>query len=1038
MTGYEPLKSEPEILQFWHKNKIHSKSKELCKGKTRFYFLDGPPYTSGKVHLGTAWNKALKDMVLRFKRMAGYDVWDRAGFDMHGLPTEHKVQDKLNVHTKEEIKKFGMAKFSQECEKWCVEKMKDMITDFQKLGVWMDFENAYMPITHEFVDGVWWLIKKAHEQKRLYEGLRTMTWCANCETSVAKHELEYEEITDNSIYVKFQLKEKPNTYLIIWTTTPWTIPFNLLIMAHPGITYVKIKQENEQWILAKDLQKEIAPDAEIMTEFLGAELDGVSYEHPLKDVVDYSKIKAKKIHTVVMSDQYVTTAEGTGLVHCAPGCGPEDYEVGHKNELPPYNTIDERGKFTEYFTGLTARRDDEKFITILETKNAIVGKKKIKHEYPHCWRCHLPVVFRTTKQWFFMVEDLKESMIAANEKIPWVPEAGKNAFDSWLHNLRDNSISKQNIWGTPLPVWRCNSCGKYDVIQSIKELEQKSRSKVINIHKPWIDEITYACECGDLKTRIPDIIDVWVDAGSTAWNCLDYPKRTDLFEKWFPPAFILEGYDQIRGWFNLLMVCGMIALKKPAFKSVYMHGFINDAQGRKMSKSLGNYILPGEVIDKYGADTFRYYSIGSAAPGQDMIYNEKDVVLKHRNLMVLWNLHNYLTELSKEVQLPTEQVAKKIIRNEEQYILSRMHNTIKTVTELFEHNRLNEIPWIIEEFYLELSRTYVQFVREKTSGEEEQKMAVLWTLYNCMTAILKILAPVAPFITEKIYQNLKEPFKLKEESIFLHSWPSFTTAMIKPELENEITTAKEILTSVFALRDKTGLGLKWPLKEMIITSKDEKSIETARACEELLCQQANVKKTTFSTELEGLKETLKVNFGTIQRDFGKDAPKIIGKLSLETASKTILTRLNTDKKVMIDKFELKPEHFITERQIPNNLAEAEWAHGYVYINTELTKELETEGFAREITRRLQALRKKAGLQKQQVIDAHITVNKEIAESLLSHSARIAEKTGATIITINENELQYPHSEEATIRNKNFILSIKPKKLNKTEPEISAL
>ena len=661
MAKYDFKFVEPEMLNFWKENDIYKKAKEKNKGKQKFYFLDGPPYTSGKVHIGTAWNKSLKDMILRYKRMNGLDAWDRAGYDMHGLPTAHAVEKKLGLKGKDDILKLGVDKFIAACKKLCVDNMELMNKDFTKLGVWMDFENAYQSITKEFMESEWWLIKKAHDKGRLYEGLRTMTWCPDCATAIAKHELEYQTVSDDSIFLKFKVKGKENEYLVIWTTTPWTIPYNLGVMVNPEEDYVKAKVGDEVWIVAAKLagvfiQGVADKKYSVLEEMKGEALEGLEYEHPLNDelkqVYTEIKLKSSKIFTIVLSKAYVDTTAGSGLVHMAPGCGPEDYEIGHKNGIPPFNNLDEKGVFPKEmgpFAGWIAKKDDKKFIEFLRKKGSLIESTKVEHEYAHCQRCHNPVIFRTTKQWFFKVEDLKEKMVKANEGIKWVPQAAFNAFDSWLKNLRDNSITKQRFWGTPLPVWRCEECKKYDVIGSAKELEKLSGKKPEDLHKPWIDQITIPCECGKEKKRIPDIIDVWVDAGTVSWNCLDYPGREDLFKELFPADFILEGKDQIRGWFNLLMVASMLAFDKPPFKSVYMHGFVQDAQGRKMSKSLGNYILPEEVVKEYGVDTLRYYMISGANPGIDINYNFDDVKLKHKNMFVFWNLHNFLIDMAKGV-----------------------------------------------------------------------------------------------------------------------------------------------------------------------------------------------------------------------------------------------------------------------------------------------------------------------------------------------------------------------------------------------------
>lgn len=970
---YNPQVIEPSVMKFWEREQIYDKAKARVKGRKKFYFLDGPPYTSGTVHLGTAWNKCMKDILLRIKRMQGFDVWDRAGYDMHGLPTESKIRQKHKLFLRKDIEAFGIDKYNKECEQFAVDMMHQMSKTFERLGVWMDFDHAYIPISKEFIEGEWMLIKRAHEQGRLYEGLRTMPWCAHCETNMAKHELEYQNVKDDSIFVKFRLKDKPNEYLVIWTTTPWTIPFNLAIMVNPDLEYVRVQVRNEVWILAKALANAIVQGIanefpKVLETFPGTRLEGVEYVHPFADAIEeYKRLKAEapKVHTVVLSSEYVDVSAGSGLVHCAPGCGPEDYEVGHRNKIPAWNVIDEHGRFPQgmgEFSGLVARRDDAKFVQALEKRGALIAKTPVEHEYGHCQRCHNPVVFRTTRQWFFKVEDLKPKMIKINNQTYWVPKAAYNAFDAWLKNLRDNSITKQNYWGTPVPVWKCPGCGEYEVISTIKELEEKSGKKVVELHRPWIDRHEIPCACGQKRQRIPDILDVWVDAGTVSWNCLDYPHRTDLFERLFPADFILEGKDQIRGWFNLLMVAGILALDRQSFRSVYMHGFVQDALGRKMSKSLGNYIEPKEVVDKLGADAFRSYSIGSTNPGLDFNYNPEDAQLKFKNLIILWNLHKYLLELAAQLgKNPADfdpKAMESLFAAEERYILSRLNSTIAAVTERADTYLLNEIPGLVESLFLELSRTYVQLVRDKASvGSDNDKEVVLYTLYHVLLETLKLFAPVAPFISEQMYQNLKAAFKLPEESVHLCAWPVADKKKIDAVLEQQMMIASQVVEAVLAAREKARLSLRWPVKAVtVVTEKNE------------------VRKA-----VEQLKDIIK-------------------------------TQANT-KDVLI------------AQEVPAGQQVTKFKDGTVALDTARTPELDAEGFAREIMRRIQALRKEAGLDKKDQITVLLQADKDFVALLRPWAATIEEKVGAKVMRLSDQPPARKHQHESAekVKDRSFTI-----------------
>lgn len=909
---YNFNKIEPEVETFWKENNIYQKAKEKGKNGKKFYFLDGPPYTSGRVHIGTAWNKVLKDMVLRYKRMRGFNVWDRAGYDMHGLPTEHATEKKLGLKNKDDIPGFGVAKFIKECEKLALANLEFMNKDFIKLGVWMDFENAYKSIDPLFIEGEWWLIKKAQENKRLYEGEKTMHWCANCATALAKHELEYKTVEEVSIFLKFKVVGKEKEYLIIWTTTPWTIPYNLGVMVSPELDYVRAKVDNEIWIVAKGLVGGLIGSVvdkpyEIIEEFNGEKLKGLKYIHPfeneLKEEYDKLRKKSKKIHTVVLSKEYVNLSAGSGLVHMAPGCGPEDYEVGHREGIPPYNNLTESGEFPKgmgKFTGLIAKKDDKKFIEELRKVGALLETVNVEHEYAHCWRCKEPVIFRTTKQWFFKIEDLREKMKEFNKDIYWVPEwAGNRQFHSWLDNLRDNGITRQRYWGAPVPIWQCDKCNKYIVIGSLKELKDVFGKVPEDLHKPWIDELIVKCECGGTKKRIPDILDVWIDAGTTSWTCLDYPQKEDLFKKLYPADFILEGKDQIRGWFNLLFVASMIGIGKPSYKAVYMHGFVQDALGRKMSKSLGNIISPEEVIKEYGVDTFRYYVIGGANAGVDLNYNFEDMKLKFKNLDILWNIQNYLVNYSHDLNINPAKI-KNITRGlEEEYILSKLNNAIKRSTEFCESYNIDQVPVIIEDLFLNLSRTYIQLTRDKLSiGTNEDKEAVLVTIYETSIGILKMLAIVTPHCSEAVYQILRKEFKLEKESVHLLDWPTYDESLINEKLELQFQIIDQAIQTILAEREKVQLGVRWPLREVTIISKDEKVKEAVKSLAEIMKTQTNIKVIKLTEEGEGI----------------------------------------------------------------------DFRGGKVYLNTNLDEDLEAEGYAREIMRRVQVLRKKAGLKKNDRIE----------------------------------------------------------------------
>jgi isoleucyl-tRNA synthetase len=945
---------EEDILKFWIKNKIYEKSKKKnAKGK-KFYFLQGPPYTSGKIHVGHAWNNSLKDIAMRYKRLNGFNVWDRAGYDMHGLPTENAVQKKLGLKTKEEIIQRGMDKFVKECMEFSIEHAKLMNQDLKRFGIWMDFDNAYMPVKKEFVSGEWMFFKKADEQKRLYKGTKVMHWDSETETALAKHELEYKSVKDTSVFLKFKKKGTENEYFLIWTTTPWTIPFNLAIMANPDVDYVKIEVETENgkeyWTLASVLagifmNSVIGKKFKVVEEFKGQELEGQEYEHFLEPEMQgkYQEIKKEspKVHSIILSKQYVETTSGTGLVHCAPGCGPEDEEVARGYQISGYNSLNERGELTEgAFKGWIAKVDDKKFIEYFKEKGNLLATTEVEHEYPHSWRSHKPVVFRTTEQWFLKTADLVPKLLDFNKKVYWSPKKSGESYERWAENLRDNTAVRQRFWGCPVPIWVNEDDEKdYIVIGSSEELEKLTGKKLddLSIHKPWIDKIIIKKDNKTYK-RIPDVADVWIDSGTASWNCLNNDPK--LIKEYFPADLVLEATEQTRLWFSLLQICSSIAFNKSCYENVYVHGMILDFEGTKMSKSIGNIISPYEVVDKFSSDIFRYY-ICEINSGENINFNWEDIKQKQRNLLVLTNIGNYLREMLRENK--PQKIDTKSLDVEEKYILSRLNSTIKKTTALFEKYKLDETITEIEKLFLDLSRVYIKITRDK-SNNPETKQIVLDTILQTYQQTLQMFSTICPLITEDLWQKLKDQKIVKEESVHLTNWPKSDLKLINPKLEKEFELALEIIEKGLAERDREQIGLKWPLAKATVTSE-----KLNKELQEIIKTQLNIK----SIEIKETKPT-------------KD----------------------------------------------NKIVELS-----VKLDTKLTPELESEGYAREISRKVQAARKKAGFIKTDKINLAVKLDKSLVDQLESQKDFIKDRTNAIEILISDNieETGFKHLFEDKVK-----------------------
>jgi len=1022
---------EPEILAYWQKNKIVEKLREKNNQGKKFYFLDGPPYTSGKFHLGHAWNYALKDICLRYKRMHGFKVWDRNGFDVHGLPTEHKVMAKYNLETKEDIQKFGVDKFVDECQKFCLEMAEVMTKDLIRMGVTLDVSNPYMALQEEYIEGEWDLIKTAFNKKKLYYGEKVLTWCQHCETAVAKHECEYKNVNDNSIFVKFPIKGKNQEYLVIWTTTPWTIPFNLAVMVNPELDYVKVEVEGEKWILAKALagvvvSAVVGKKMQVVEEFKGEKLEGLQYEHPFaKYLPQYSELKKdhKNVHTVILSQDYVDTTAGSGLVHAAPGCGPEDQEACKPYDIPPFNALAENGYYSEEmgkFAGLRAKVDDKKFIQALEEAGALLASTPVEHEYPHCWRCKQPVVFRITYQWFFDVENIKKEILKENKDVHWVPDTALNSYESWIKNLKDNSISRQRYWGTPIPIWQCTKCNEVKAVGSKQDIVDNGGKVPQNLHIPWIDAVKLNCKCGEKMSRVPDIIDVWVDAGTASWNCLHNDKK--LIKELYPADLVLEAREQTRLWFSMLNICSYLYRGEKSFENVYVYGMLNDIDGKKMSKSLGNVISPYELIDKHSVDVLRYYMCQNNA-GEDIKFSWDECKVKERQLQILWNLHKLLINLCQENNLNPNIIefkdVKKHLDLEEKYILSRLNSTIQKVTSLLENWEIDKAIEPLEELYLDLSRTYIQMVRDKSAiGSEEEKKAVIYTINKVLMDLLMMFNIFVPFISEAIYLNLKDEFKLSEESISHHRWPVADKKLIDLELETNLEAAKQVIAAALYAREKIKVGLRWPVQEIVVESVNKETVKAVQELSSIIKKQTNSKNLQVVEKLAGVKETIKPDFQRLKQDYAKLMPQIVAHLS-KTKPEVILGELEKVNKYMFKvektKVEITREMLQITRETPKNYVSAEARSAVVYLNTERDTALEAEGYAREVMRNVQNLRKQAGLQKTDSIKLSVQTKLD----LNNFAEDIKAKVGASKLVLSDKTGKGKHSESFKVKDQEF-------------------
>jgi len=935
----ESSKHEEEILKFWEDNQIYKKSKEKNKGGDKFYFMDGPPYATGKIHMGTALNKTLKDIAMRSQRMQGKDVFDRPGYDTHGVPIEFQIEKEIGSKGKKDIEKYGVKNFIHKCREFATRYIDVMNSEFKNLGVWLDFENPYITLSNEYIETIWDTFKVADKKGLLYLGKYSVHVCPRCETAVAFNEIEYGKQKDTSVFVKFPLKDKKNTFLIIWTTTPWTLPANMGVMAHPDFEYAEIEiSSGEKWIIAKELVAKIMGKLEmgftVKKTFKGKEMDGWTYENPLSKNLKL-KIDPKKNYKVVLSGRYVNLEDGTGLVHCAPGHGREDYEVGRENDLEISCPVGINGIMTEEagkYAGGRAREIDKQIIEDLKSEGYLVYKHEYEHDYPLCWRDKMPLLMLSLPQWFLKVSAIRDNLLKENDKNNWIPKWMSSRMKAWLEGLSDWPISRQRYWGTPLPIWISEDGKEKIVVGSIEELEELSGKKLSDLHKPEIDSITIKSKTGKVLKRVPEVLDVWFDSGVSSWAALDYPRDEKTFKKFWPADLNIEGRDMVRGWWNSQMILSQVRFDKKPFNSIVTHGLVLALGKVKMSKSLGNIVSPQEVIEKYSRDLMRYY-FARTSKGEDFDLDDDALKDVQKVLIVLNNTSNYINLLKDS---PAE---KKV---EDEWIISKYNHMVREATEAYNNYLFSDALQIIEKFLvMDVSRGYIQLTRERS----DETKRIVWEIYK---GVLQLLSPIIPFTTEKIWQATKKPMKLKEESIHLSGFPKVNEKFVNTGLEGRFGNIFQIIEAGMRERDKQQVGLKWPLKSLEINSKFNVDDEM----KEVIMRQLNVKQIIFEKTKE---EELSIHF-----DF------------------------------------------------------------------KMTRELEAEGFSREISRAVQAERKKLGLVKTDLVNLEVVVPEAILKNILKFEKFIKERTNSKNIDISDEKSVKKQYVEFKARNQTFYFHIERK------------
>ncbi|MBI2451899.1 isoleucine--tRNA ligase [Candidatus Pacearchaeota archaeon] len=934
-------KSELEILKFWHDKKIFEKLMKKNKGKRKWSFIDGPITANNPMGVHHAWGRTYKDVFQRFKAMQGFEQRFQNGFDCQGLWVEREEEKDLGLKDKKDIEKFGILNFVQACKKR-VEKFSKIQTEQSiRLGQWMDWKNSYYTMSDNNNLHNWHLIKTYFKKGWLHKDKDAVPWCWRCGTASSKHDIAtegYKEVTHTALFMQFPLKEAPDEYFLVFTTTPWTIPANVALAVNPNINYVKVDNSGVLYWLAESRLNELVGNYKILEKKKGARLKGKEY------IMPYSYLEQQQgaPHKIVLWN-LASGEEGTGIVHVAPGCGPEDYDLGKKEYLPAISPLDEMGFYKEGFGELSLKKysDINKAVLHdLEQRRFVYKISQIKHRYPHCWRCGSELVFRLVDEWYIHAKEIRSKLIKENKKITWFPEYGKKRQEEWFKNMGAWLISRKRYWGLPLPIWEC-SCGHVEVFGSLEELRKKAIDKnrvdkIPEIHRPWIDEIKIKCDkCGKEVSRITDVGDAWLDAGIVPFSTLNYLKDRDYWKQWYPADFISESMPgQFRGWFNAIMWSSVVLEGKSPFKTILGYETLKDEKGEEMHKSKGNAIWFNDAVEKIGADPMRFlYCLQD--PTQDLRFGFNVVKEPKNNLNILYNINALLENYQQKI-------SEKFNAIEDKWILSKLNSLIKKVTYELENLHPHLASRALQDFWLnDLSRGYIQLVRDRLAGDELEVKKIVVIIY---IELLKLCAPIIPFLTEHIWQKLKNKINLKEESVHLCSWPKSESKKIDNKLEENFELALKIIEKGFAERDKEKIGLRWPLAEAIVSSPHELNPGLI----EIIAKQMNVKKVT----LKKIKEN-----------------------------------------------EIK-----------------------VTLDIKITQKLEAEGFARELARKVQAERKKAGLKRGQPIELKIFLDDKLKSSLAHHANFIKERTNSLYIEFLDLEkAEKDKIETFTIKERKFAI-----------------
>ncbi len=1024
-TNLNFVEREKNTEKFWKENHIFEKSMENRKEGPTYTFYDGPPTANGKPHIGHVLTRVIKDMIPRYKTMKGYMVPRKAGWDTHGLPVELEVEKLLGLDGKEQIEEYGLDPFISKCKE-SVWKYKGMWEDFSgTVGFWADMDNPYVTYDDNFIESEWWALKEIWNKKLLYKGFKIVPYCPRCGTPLSSHEVAqgYKSVKERSAIARFKAVGE-DAYYLVWTTTPWTLPSNVALCVNPDESYIKVKAvDGYTYYIAEALADKVLGGLaeegekayEVLETYKGKDFEHKEYEPLFDCAVDICKKQGKKAYFVTC-DNYVTMSDGTGIVHIAPAFGEDDAKVGRNYDLPFVQLVDGKGEMTKEtpYAGMFVKDADPKVLTDLDAKGLLFDAPKFEHDYPFCWRCDTPLIYYARESWFVKMTAVRDKLIANNNTVNWIPESiGKGRFGNWLENIQDWGVSRNRYWGTPLNVWQCE-CGHMHAIGSRKELAEMSGNPdamTVELHRPYIDEITIKCpECGGTMHRVPEVLDCWFDSGAMPFAQHHYPfENKEVFEKQFPADFISEAVDQTRGWFYTLMAESTLLFDKAPYKNVIVLGHVQDENGQKMSKSKGNAVDPFDALQTHGADAIRWYFYTNSAPWLPNRFHDKAVTEGQRKFMgTLWNTYAFYVLYANidEFNPMNYKLEYDKIAVMDKWLLSKLNSVVKAVDENLGNYRIPEAARALQDFVDEMSNWYVRRSRERfwAKGMEQDKINAYMTLYTALVTICKAAAPMIPFMTEDIYQNLVRSIdKDAPESIHLCDFPEVDEKLIDKKLEDDMEDLLEVVVMGRACRNASNIKNRQPIGNMYIKA----DFELSQFYVDIIADELNVKNVTFTDDVRDFSSySFKPQLKTVGPKFGKQLGEIRNALSsldgnaaMDEVNATGALKLTLPSgEVVLEKDDLLIDIAQTEGYVSESDNKIT-----VVLDTKLTPELLEEGFVREIISKVQTMRKEAGFEVMDKITVFAKDNEKVINILNANADEIKSEVLATDIVTGSTD-----------------------------------